>query len=46
MEMYFPGVHNSPWAAYGIQFRLSAFLMEAVTKCYYTEWKKHWTELV
>lgn len=34
-----------PWAAYGIQFRFSAFLMKAITMCYYTEEKKDWTEL-
>lgn len=45
MEMYSPGVHDPPWAAYGIQFSFSAFLMEAVTMCYYTEGKKDWTEL-
>lgn len=45
MVMYSPGVHDSPWAAYGIQCRFSAFLMEAVTMCYYTEGKKHCTKL-
>lgn len=45
MQMYSPGAHDPPGAAHGMQFRFSAFLVEAVSMCYSTEGKKDWTSL-
>lgn len=45
MQTYSPGAHDPPGAAHGMQFRFSAFLVEAVSLCYSTEGKKDWTSL-